>query len=57
MAQIIEPSITKKSFNCPHCGALAHQSWHDVNIKEIDNKQYLRQIAKIGKTGCKQKIN
>jgi hypothetical protein len=25
-----EPSINLVSFNCPHCGALAHQTWFDV---------------------------
>src|SRR5687768_8144184 len=35
MAQITEPSITKNSFNCPHCGALAHQHWYDIYISNI----------------------
>jgi hypothetical protein len=35
MAKTIEPSITKNSFNCPHCGALSHQFWHGVYISII----------------------
>ena len=26
----IYPSITEHSFNCPHCGALAHQYWYSL---------------------------
>ena len=35
MAKNIEPSITKNSFNCPHCGALAHQDWYNVYVSII----------------------
>lgn len=29
------PSTTSKSFSCPHCGALAHQYWHEVFSKPL----------------------
>lgn len=29
------PSITETSFNCPHCDALAHQTWFSVALEEI----------------------
>lgn len=31
MAKQIIPNITLKSFNCPHCGAHAHQTWYKVS--------------------------
>ncbi len=33
----VAPSINLKSFNCPRCGALAHQEWFDVWCKPIEN--------------------
>jgi hypothetical protein len=34
--QHIEPSIDLVSFSCPHCGALAHQTWFDVYADRIE---------------------
>ena len=32
----VVPSIKVVSFNCPHCGALSHQNWHDVQAKRSE---------------------
>ena len=31
------PSVCETSFNCPHCEALAHQSWYSLKIKELSD--------------------
>jgi hypothetical protein len=31
----VAPAITLESFSCPHCGALAHQTWFVVSAKQI----------------------
>ncbi len=28
----VQPSISLQSFNCPSCGATAHQTWYDVRL-------------------------
>lgn len=33
MAKHVIPSTKLVSFNCPHCGALSHQTWHQVLAK------------------------
>ncbi|MEZ5812482.1 MAG: DUF4145 domain-containing protein [Rhizobiaceae bacterium] len=38
MAKYVEPSISVKSFNCPHCGAHADQTWYTVGAIRIDEK-------------------
>ena len=30
MAGHVEPALGKTSFSCPHCGALAHQTWYQA---------------------------
>ena len=30
------PSTTEKSFNCPHCGALAKQHWYETRARQLD---------------------
>jgi hypothetical protein len=37
MPKHIEPELGLASFSCPHCGAIAHQSWHRVCI--LDQKK------------------
>lgn len=32
----VEPSISSVSFNCPHCGALAHQQWYRLEANGIE---------------------
>lgn len=38
-AKTVPPSISETSFNCPHCGALAHQVWHDVYAVRIPKNE------------------
>lgn len=35
----IEPALGLDSFSCPHCGALAHQYWFDVLLKDISRER------------------
>lgn len=37
MAAHIFPSVDEKAFNCPHCGALAKQFWHDLHAVRLDD--------------------
>ena len=30
-----DPSVELVSFNCPHCGALAHQSWYNLFVMRL----------------------
>jgi hypothetical protein len=30
------PSTDLVSFNCPHCGALAHQTWYSLYVREME---------------------
>lgn len=41
----VVPSAKETSFNCPHCGALAKQFWHDIYIKHRDNDNPLPVIV------------
>lgn len=34
----VPPAITETAFNCPLCGALAKQFWHDVYVREREEK-------------------
>jgi len=33
---IIPPSNTLKSFSCPHCKAIAHQTWFKVGVQRFE---------------------
>jgi hypothetical protein len=33
--KFVPPAINRKSFSCPHCGALADQSWFKVHLARI----------------------
>lgn len=35
--KFVAPSITEKAFNCPHCGALAKQFWHNVLAEPMES--------------------
>jgi hypothetical protein len=35
--KVVTPSISSNSFNCPHCGALAHQTWFRAYGRQISN--------------------
>lgn len=43
MAKFVEPEINKQSFNCPHCGALAHQKWYNcyARYESLNKANYL----------------
>jgi Domain of unknown function (DUF4145) len=32
----VEPALNLVSFSCPHCGALAHQTWYDVFGEKLE---------------------
>ena len=44
----INPSITLTRFSCPHCGALAHQTWYDVYVDRLDDIPHRPDLANIG---------
>lgn len=33
----VPPSVRKTAFSCPHCEALAHQSWYSLHVKELQD--------------------
>ena len=35
----VTPSVRKTAFNCPHCDALAHQSWYLLGARELQGKK------------------
>lgn len=39
MPKTVAPSLGLDSYSCPHCGALAHQSWFKVGIALFDRGQ------------------
>ena len=42
----VAPSITETSFNCPHCGAFAHQTWFKLfHVRVGDSETPLRLTA------------
>ena len=46
----VEPQLGLESFSCPHCGALAHQHWFKVFIKEFgDGKPTVYSVEHIDK--------
>lgn len=36
-SKIIPPALGLESFSCPHCGAIAHQYWHETFISKYDD--------------------
>lgn len=38
--QPVEPRLGAESFSCPHCGALAHQSWRQLGLLDFKNKEH-----------------
>jgi Domain of unknown function (DUF4145) len=36
MGKHVEPTLGSPSFTCPHCGALAHQTWFHLFISQYD---------------------
>jgi Domain of unknown function (DUF4145) len=39
MPKIVPPTLGAESFNCPHCGAYAAQTWFKILPKSYDRKQ------------------
>ena len=39
MPKIVPPALGAESFNCPHCGAYAAQTWSKILPKSYDRKQ------------------
>ena len=39
MVKAVEPQLGAVSFSCPHCGALAHQSWYKVLPKSLSKNE------------------
>jgi len=35
----VPPALSETSFNCPHCGALAKQFWHEAYASKLDKDQ------------------
>jgi hypothetical protein len=40
MPDPVTPKLGAESFSCPHCGALAHQSWFRLFLDSLDPKQH-----------------
>lgn len=38
MSKIIEPSVRRNSFSCPHCGSLATQYWYNLFAERVPVK-------------------
>ena len=38
-AKYIPPAIDKVAFNCPHCGALANQTWFNAYADRLNNRK------------------
>ena len=48
----VTPSIKETAFNCPHCGALAKQHWHNLTAGELRNSQTIPPF--VGEAGAKE---
>ena len=38
MPKSVVPSVKLKSFNCPHCGALADQAWYEAYANPVNGE-------------------
>jgi hypothetical protein len=38
--EIVPPTLGAKSFNCPHCSAVAHQTWYKLFMDMYEKDQY-----------------
>ena len=58
MGKHIEPALGAASFSCPHCGAIAQQTWWRLFLSEFPKKWRL-QVVKPSVFGAKTstKIN
>lgn len=48
----VTPSIRETAFNCPNCGALASQLWHNFTVNPMNKENPLPAI--VGETGAKE---
>jgi hypothetical protein len=39
MSKTVPPELGAESFSCPHCGALAHQTWYRLYTKRLGNAE------------------
>jgi hypothetical protein len=39
MAKPVEPQLASDSFSCPHCTAIAHQSWYKLFLHDFTQGQ------------------
>jgi len=44
MPKYVPPTITAKSFSCPHCGAHADQTWYETYANTIQNDSCTPQL-------------
>ena len=42
----IPPNVTATAFNCPHCGALAAQTWYSAHGKALEDNKTPRIVSK-----------
>jgi hypothetical protein len=38
--KVVHPQLGAKSFSCPHCGALANQTWYKVYVDAYDKDNH-----------------
>ncbi len=43
-AKYIPPSVNAGAFNCPHCGVLTSQFWHQLGVKPLSREAPIPQI-------------
>lgn len=39
--QAVEPTLGAESFSCPHCGALAHQTWFQLRMDRLEHPPHV----------------
>ncbi|HII07034.1 MAG TPA: DUF4145 domain-containing protein [Methanotrichaceae archaeon] len=55
MSDYIAPELKKDAFNCPHCGAYAHQKWYETEIDYCEDIISLEEID--ADSGIQNRIN